>query len=463
MWGSDETLTIYTWWQTNTDGQDCEAQGGEACAARSLEQTYEECAHGSVKLVTLPSKNEALAELEANRGQPDGGIVNGKADVCRLVGDDISNPGLANLGTPEEPVLPFLSERTPPSLRNLVTCQGYQFGAILGLHRVNQLFYNTSITNRGDVNAALSERGIQFAETQSLKLDDLTLMLEALGELGYERPLLLGDDPTTWSRFLIENVMVAVAEEAAAQTNNPVDAYTDFWSELSKDTHTGGNYVNMVPFDAALERFEALSRYIQYVPSSSTSILKELNAHSDDAVFTVTGDWEEPHMPNNLAVRPFPGTEHAYVYTADVVVALPSKEPLTEQHPMASWLKAVTSEQAQTDYQRYKHSLDFLTLVDGHSQSKTDADLFTVDGKTLRGYQGLPAYIPHLTFDRLGSTIQQYMTCLVNTSIHGGSAAQTCAANKADLRDYVYDQYCTVISGSQDGCTEERPQWAQAQ
>ncbi len=279
MWGSDETLTIYTWWQTNTEGQDCEAQGGEACAAQSLEHTYEECAHGSVKLVTLPSKNEALAELEANRGQPDGGIVNGKADVCRLVGDDISNPGLANLGTPEEPVLPFLSERTPPSLRNLVTCQGYQFGAILGLHRVNQLFYNTSITNRGDVNAALSERGIQLAEAQSLKLDDLTLMLEALSELGYERPLLLGDNPTTWSRFLIENVMVAVAEEAAAQTNNPVDAYTGLLERTPKETHTGGNYVNMVPFDAALERFEALSRYIQYVLLLSTSILKELNAH----------------------------------------------------------------------------------------------------------------------------------------------------------------------------------------
>ncbi len=112
------------------------------------------------------------------------------------------------------------------------------------------------------------------------------------------------------------------------------------------------------------------------------------------------------------------------MYTADVVVALPSEEPLTEQHPMASWLKAITSSRHKPNTKSTNTPSIFLTLVDGHSQSKTDADLFTVDGKTLRGYQGLPAYIPHLTFDRLGSTIQQYMTCLVNTSIQDGSAAQ---------------------------------------
>jgi hypothetical protein len=36
MWGSDHTLTIYTWWQTDTKNQDCDLVGGEACAASSL-------------------------------------------------------------------------------------------------------------------------------------------------------------------------------------------------------------------------------------------------------------------------------------------------------------------------------------------------------------------------------------------------------------------------------------------
>lgn len=463
MWSSDKTLTIYTWWRTDADALDCETRGGEACAARSLQHTYEECANGNVDLVSMPSKTEALVQLEVNAGPADGGIVNGRADVCRLVGEDVSKPGLADLGTPDAPVLPFLAERTPSALRNLVSCGGHQFGAILGLHRVNQLFYNTQITQRPDIEAELSQRGLNLTAAQGLQLDDLTRLLETMVELGFERPLLLSNDSTTWSRFLVENLMVAVSEALAVGSNNPVDAYTDFWSELAKDTHDEGNFVNMFTFDQALERFESLSGYIQYVAvDANESVLHVLNAHSSSAVFTVTGDWEQPNMPSNVAVRPFPGTEKAYVYTADVVVAMPTKEPLSEAHPMATWFKAVTSAQAQSAYREYKHSLDVVTLVNGRSQSKQEQQLFTIDGTTLRGYQGLPAYIPHRTFDHLGSSIQRYMTCLVSNGSESGSP-EACVAMRGELRNYVYDQYCSIITGSQTGCSERRPQWAQAQ
>lgn len=471
MWSSKEELVVYTWWRTDLAGEDCEKRGGEACAAQTLVESYRACTRGRVKLVTKPSKNETLQELEANHGNPDGGIVNGNADVCRLVGDDVNNPRLANLGTPDDPVLPFLRERTPEALRNLVTCGGYQFGALLGLHRINRLFYNRTIVEHADVNAALTERGIRLASAPSLELDDLTAMFEVLRGFGYERPLLLSDDSTTWSRFLVENLMVAIAETARVQSNNPVDAYTAFWSELSRDTHQGGHYINMVPFDAALRRFEQLSPYIQYVAPGNESVLATLRERAPSAVFTLTGDWEEPHMPAELSVRPFPGTDRAYVYTADVAVVMPTSQPLTEEHPMASWLKVITSEQAQTEYQRNKHSLDFLTFEKGHSKSKGADELFTVDGTELRGYQGLPAYVPFLTFAQLGSSIQRYMTCLVNSTAEdagvkdesGGTAVDVCAPVRDELRQYVHDQYCAVISGSYDGCPRHPPPWTQAQ
>jgi hypothetical protein len=466
MWSSEETLTIYTWWQTDLADQDCESRGGEACAARSLEQSYAQCSGGNVNLIHHSSKDETLSQLEKEnndrqRSTPsappgsrmaNGAIVNGRSDVCRLAGDGSHAPGLANLGTIQAPALAFLNERTATPLRNLVTCNGSQFGAILGLHRVNQLFYNEQITSLPTVVSGLAARGIDLASSAELRLSDLVPMLQTLQTFGYARPLLLSDDSTTWSRLLLENIMVAVAEDSALQTNSPTDSYTAFWSKLAKEPQSEGNHVNMVPFDMALEHFEELSFYIQKVSPSSESILDQLSANST-AIFTVTGDWERPNMPSDLAVRPFPGTDRAYVYTADVAVVMPTEEELTERHPMASWLKAVTSHQAQSKYHQYKHSLDFLEFTEGHSQSKDDTSLFTVDGKQLIGYQGLPAYIPHLTFDRLGSSIQQYMRCLVDASGTRDAVAQ-CATERATLRDYVFDQYCAVITNSKQACFE---------
>jgi hypothetical protein len=374
------------------------------------------------------------------------------------VGDDVTNPRIANLGTVERPVFPFLAERTPEPLRNLVTCKGYQFGALLGLHRINQMFYNKAITERADISRALAEHNIDLAHAAELSLDVLPVLLHVLHEHGFERPLLISNDSTTWSRLLVENMMVAVAEEQALEGGITQDSYTAFWSELAKETHAQGHVVNMQPFNVALDRFEQLTKYAQYTPSvAGKSVLDRLSDETTGAVFTVTGDWEIPHMPSNLGVRPFPGTDNAYVYTADVAVVVPTVEPLDERHPMAGWLKAVTSSQAQTDYQRYKHSLEFLTFDNGRSRSKSPTDLFTVDGRQLRGYQGLPAYIPHSTFDELGSIIKKHMSCLVDNSDPSRSSATNCTASNEELRKYVFDQYCHVLTGSHSGCTEKQP------
>lgn len=464
LWASDAALSVSTWWKSNS--ADCRAQGGEACAAQAIEQGYSVCTPGGqVDLVTKSNKGSTLTSIEelsaivngaAVQNPPeepaDGAIVNGGADVFRLARCQYPNetPKLASLGTLDAPAAGFLVERTPEELRHLVTCRdGRLWGMVLGLHRLNQLFYNRDVMESEQVKAKLAARGVNFAATHGT--GDFLVVLEALAEADYEHPLAISDDAGSWSRFLIENIMVALGPPDLHGTYR----YTHFWSGLSEKPQTATPVIDLRLFEDTLEFARKVAKYVTPVPDAMASITL-----GQDAVFTVTGDWEVPKMGPELGTAPFPGTEHAYVYSADVAVATTKHgATLDATSPILGWFKSVTSTSVQSQFAPAKYALSPVVFDGNTTRAKRSDELFTVDGQPMQGIAGLLSYVPYLSFDYLGPNIRDYMLCLVNAYAENPSeVANTLCTHEQDaLTQYVFKQYCSVLTGTTSGCQEFVP------
>lgn len=450
LWAPDTSLSIFTWWKTESN-DDCQTHDGEGCAAQTLEQGYSACTPGAAaELVTKPSKDNTLTSVETPPAEPaDGAIVNGGADVFRLARcqNPSETPKLASLGTLEAPAARFLVERTPTELRHLVTCpDGRLWGTVLGLHRLNQLFYNQSVMESEPVKAALRARGISFETTHDA--NGFLAVLEAVAKAGYEHPLRIPDDAGSWSRFLIENVMVAFGQPGLDGTAE----YTHFWSRLSEGRQATDTTINLKLLGDTLDFARKVAKYIAPDSKAMASVTQ-----GESAVFTVTGDWEVPNMGPELDVVPFPGTEHAYVYTADVAVATNKHGTfLDATSPIVGWFKAVTSTTVQSQFSPKKHSLSPVVFDGGTTRAKRAGELFTIGGQSLLGIAGLPSYVPHLSFDNLGPNTRDYMRCLIDGYAANGTAASEslCKEEQDALTQYVFEQYCWVLTGTTSGCLE---------
>lgn len=473
-WRSEHDLKIATWWQTDVSGQCGPGTQGEGCAAQALTNGYADCNHGATARFQVQDDwKETTGELQNARSNQsdgvlektfDGGIINGGANVRKLAGCDGGGPpGIAHLGTLDAPVERFLAERLPRDLVHLVTCPGSRevFGVVVGLHSLNQLYSNQEVA------AQVEAAGWDLS---SIGLEQFRLLLDKVANLdpAYARPLVLDAEAGTLSRFVIENVMVALAQR------DPFgyDGYVEFWSRLSGTAPSSNPVVNLRLFREALEFVASIGFYIQVPPKSELAL--EVVARGG-GVFTVNGDWAAPAYPQLRTTR-FPGTQAVYVYTSDVAVAVgrAGAPSLERGDPMLGWFKTITSADVQSTFSYQKHALSPVTSTDGETQAKSADELFNLEGVSLRGVPGLPAYVPYFTFDDLEKKVAKYVTCLAEKSEYStrpppladldaakvaadartDELVEACSGEFGELLTYVHDQYCEVISGSPDGCVE---------
>lgn len=141
---------------------------------------------------------------------------------------------------------------------------------------------------------------------------------------------------------------------------------------------------------------------------------------------------------------------------------------------MLGWFKTITSADVQSTFSYQKHALSPVTSTDGETQAKSAAELFNLEGVSLRGVPGLPAYVPYFTFDDLETKVADYVKCVTKESEYStrpppladldaakvaadartDELVEACSGEFGELLTYVHDQYCEVISGSPDGCVE---------
>lgn len=461
-YASEDELQILTWWQTEPATQCGPDAVGEVCAGQTLTDGYEACtATAEVALVQQADRSDTLLAIK-DKVASDGAIINGASDLVGMAAcDGMEEPSIAQLGTLEVPDAEFLVDRTPAELQSLVTCpDGRRFGMVVGLHSLNQLFYNSSVLTSPEVLGRLAD--LQIDLNGPVDIRRLPSLLKALEDAGYHKPLVIKNDAGTWSRFLVENLMVGLSSTDAYGHNG----YEHFWSRLSGGAGSD-HTIDLTLFQEALDLAENLAPYIQ---TSSTPIADIADSTGQGGVFTIDGDWAVPSLPEGVDSRSFPGTEGYYVYTSDVAVVTrrhggPLDVDITA--PIIGWLKAITSAPVQADFARRKNALSPVTSADGATRAKTSDELFVVDGKRLVGIPGLPSYVPYRSFDLLEREIQGYMSCLVKgvSNLEQSSAglsdeelaqqaAASCGEDHAQLLDYVREQYCTVISGTADGCVD---------
>lgn len=458
-WPAETSLRILTWWETD-DARVCkEDESGEVCAGQALTRGYVENTGGAgAALIRLPGKELTLGAIEWSTTPGEGAIVNGGADIQRLAncGSRLNPSKLASLGTWEDPVDEFVLRRTPPELLRSVSCDDHRiFGMVLGLHRLNQLFYNKTVTDTPELAGALLAQGIELGKP--LKLEDFRILLETVATVlpNHDRPLFIHNDSGTWSRFVIENIMVALANEVEHEPVGRAPEYASFWGGLAAKDVGKPVDVDTTLFENALAFAAQVARYVQTDNAEDNSMA--YITYDKTAVFAVTGDWEVPRKSSDVEHVAFPGTERSYVYTPDVAVAIrQDAAALTDADPIVGWLKAITSESIQNEFSIEKHSVSPVHMTSGVSHAKTGVELFTVDGQRLTGIPGLPAYVPHATFDKLETQVQDYMLCVTHWSYTVASAGSTIPARCEDLRSalvrYVKQQYCTVVSDNVKEC-----------
>lgn len=423
-------LTISTWWKI--DGSCGQDGRGEACASHGLVDGYAACSEGMVSLDQKLHRDETVKDIAYDNGG-DGSIINGGSDLFGLAGCGQTDPKLvhlAQLGTLKNPTASFLTERLPAELESQVTCDGKLFGAVLGLHSLNNLFYHEGL---------VEALGIDVSGP--MDVTELPALLKRVSESDsrYKKPLLIHSDGDTWSRFLIENLMVALSTPDAYGNHG----YKNFWSRLS------GGEVTSLRIDLSLfERVLALaSELAPYIQKGSEDVDPIVYLEQGSNVFTITGDWVVPYLPEYVKYRAFPGTEGVYVYTTDVAVVTRRAEEHTlvsNTDPIMGWLKAATFSDFQFNFGYAKNAISPVTTDGNRTRAKTPEELFVVDGVQLVGIPGLPSYVPYKTFDDMESKIESYMECLTTTTMTPPN--QGCIRQHAALVAYVLDEYCKVIS-----------------
>lgn len=484
LYVTDEPLKVLTWWET----EHCDAQvGGEACAAQALKQGQEDCLGHSGGVAFLEQKRDPMIEgLMNSQGESraaDAVIVNAGSDVHRLANcanQPGQSPAILSLGSAAGTIVPSIRDRIPEALMPLVSCpDGRIFASVLGLHRLNVLFFDQKVLAEPEIAEAL----VGLSETEPATQRFLT-ELELVAER-HPKPLVIQDDPGSWSTFLFENVMAALGQEANQYEGNN---YVTFWSRLpTRDSQSlafirGNNdraednprtqttgalegrgvadlvperrpSLNMTLIEKTLEYAEALAPYIRYTDGNSVDLLvrDSEDTPASAPVYAVTGDWASRHGSQRIGQRAFPGLDEVFVYTADVLALVNKGDgPLAIDDPRIGLLHATTSAPVQDVYRRYKGSLSVVHSSGGHSTAKSADELFAEGGQQAHGIRGLPGYVPKDAFVALAKRVQSYMHCIIDRS--DSEQLESCREASQALKQYIYAEYCTVISGSPIGC-----------
>ncbi len=336
--GSEVTVEILSWWSSKS----------ERAALDALLDVHAEH-YPDVRVINAAEDNaeEARARLpdRLRRGlPPDTFQANIGQDLFQWVLFDGRNDERSTVSSLDD----IAREENwfdvfPPSVVSALSYEDRLYGVPVNIHRLNTLFYNRPILEREDLDPPAT-------------LEEFHATLATLVERGYEHPLSIGnEDDWTMSLFAMENLFPAIAG---------AEFYASYWEGDEEPEHelmqeTLAQLLAMWPYfnDDAME-------------ASWTDGVERLFAEerTDQAVFTVMGDWAKGHLQAEGYVAgedfdwvPFPGSKDTFVFTSDCFPM-----PLGAPHPVEVTDLLVTfgSRRAQLAFNQYKGSLPARTDIE---------------------------------------------------------------------------------------------------
>lgn len=270
------------------------------------------------------------------------------ADAPRLLG--LTRPELGQNGFKSE----WIERYLPREVMQTLQCEGETYALPVGIHRVNTLVYNKSLFRAAGY-ATGDATDDPSAKPLPTTLDQLHAAAAAIQEhLPEERSAsdlqpsvfaVSGREAWTLSLFVIENLMLSLANDAAH--------YQTYWQGRGCDEGL---------LERTLEEFARLKPWFGTWELNSSEALNRVR--SGQAAMTVTGDWAAAEAePEEIGTLPFPGTERYFVFTADVF-ALPDIVSADRWKGLA-WLRAVTGDTTQLEFSAAKRALPARTELEG--------------------------------------------------------------------------------------------------
>lgn len=352
------TLRVYTWW----------SEFGEKEAFAELERVHQEThPNVSVSKDVESSADEAFKTLDSllyYRTPPDSFQANGGAKllsrVVRLAGED-TRPQLIDLTK--------LIAESPSKIRDelsrLLTVGGKYYGVPVNIHRINNLYYNTSKLKGRPVPRDLD----QFFElAKALTPQQNGKPISGRGAVG------IGvDDTWTMEELVFENILPAVAasDPELAAAGIELDYFREFWMG-DRDPKLELDYRII---DETLVYAQQLWPYVQRFrttgPTSAlgrwTDPFDALVDASSDVALVVMGDWASGYLHNrypereaDIEVVPFPGTERVFIYTTDT---FPMALGAPHEEATRDFLLTALSSEGQIQFNSLKGSIPAIELT----------------------------------------------------------------------------------------------------
>jgi ABC-type glycerol-3-phosphate transport system substrate-binding protein len=312
----------------------------------------------------------------------------------------------------------WIREHFPREVMETLECEGETYALPVGIHRINTLVYNKRLF----ADAGYAVEGYDVAGSPRLPLprtlDELHAAAEALkphlpeatpgSDLEPSVFAVAGREPWTLSLFVIENLMLSLADSA--------QHYKDYWLGVRCD-------------ESLLARtLDELARLEPWFGSSRLGAADALDRVSkQQAAMLVMGDWAAAeNSPDDIGTMPFPGTERYFVFSADVF-ALPDIASADPGKGLA-WLRAVTGESTQREFSAAKRALAARTELEG--------ELAPGGPNAPEWVRSLPAILPNApeaAFIELQNQLQLWLSKDKDT---------------AELLEYAREEYLKLSHGN---------------
>lgn len=286
---------------------------------------------------------------------PDVFQVNGGSDLLRWVTkrgpNDAAVCSLDPLATKYDWRGAYFPEALAP-----VTCHEQLYALPIGVHRINNLFYNQEVFDQLQALATAQDK-ILTVPSELSSLEELLEELRVIASLGYATrsgapfvPLeisSLNEGPLTILAF--ENVLLSLGQRA----------YETLWQgQLDKP-----GFADEAQLRAALTKMLGHLHELASFAGGTTRISwqEALRAvGKGDALFTVNGDWGWAQLIDGSAdavrTTTFPGTDDAFVYTPDSF-AVPREQDKNGFAARAFLYDVLANEQVLREFSNRKHSL----------------------------------------------------------------------------------------------------------
>jgi hypothetical protein len=344
--------------------------------------------------------------------------------ACAASGTPPATPRLRGLTQPELGISAFdagwIRDHFPPEVMRTLECHGETYALPVGIHRINTLLYNKAMFR--DAGYAVDDSaGLPLPRT----LDELKAAAVALDPRLPEPTVgsdlvpsvfaVAGREAWTLSLFVIENLMLSLADDAAH--------YQAYWL---------GDDCDEDLLERTLHEVAELAQWFGNTNLYASDALDRVA--SGQAAMMVMGDWAaaEPD-PEDVGTIPFPGTERYFVFSADVF-ALPDI-PSADPWKGLAWLRAVTSATAQREFSAAKSALAARTELEG--------ELAPGGPNAPEWVRSLPAFLPYAP-DAAFLDLQNRLKIWLDSKEKSG----------ADVLEYAREEYAKLSHGTAS-CTPD--------